>query len=111
MHTKLTTPERLKDLRVVEKKLSLQELADATDIPSSTLGNYEKDENFMDKAEYFSLQAKLTAQYLAADKQLSPKRKMMFDIEKENLFTIASALRCVPKSNDKEEDDDNDLYN
>ena len=45
MHTKLTTPERLKDLRVVEKKLSLQELADATDIPSSTLGNYEKDEN------------------------------------------------------------------
>ena len=72
---------------------------------------YEKDENFMDKAEYFSLQAKLTAQYLAADKQLSPKRKMMFDIEKENLLTIASALRCVPKSPDKEEDDDDDLYN
>lgn len=45
MHTKLTIPERLKDLRVVEKKLSLQELADATGIPSSTLGNYEKDEN------------------------------------------------------------------
>ena len=43
MHTKLTTPERLKDLRVVEKKLSLQELADATDIPSSTLGNYDDD--------------------------------------------------------------------
>ena len=38
-------PERLKDLRVVERKLSLQELADATGIPSSTLGNYEKDEN------------------------------------------------------------------
>ena len=37
MHTKLTIPERLKDLRVVEKKLSLQELADATGIPSSTL--------------------------------------------------------------------------
>ena len=45
MHTKLTIPERLKDLRVVEKKLSLQELADATGIPSYTLGNYEKDEN------------------------------------------------------------------
>lgn len=45
MHTKLTIPERLKDLRVVEKKLSLQELADATGIPCSTLGNYEKDEN------------------------------------------------------------------
>lgn len=72
---------------------------------------YEKDNKFMDKAEYFSLQAKLTAQYLAADKQLSPKRKLMFDIEKENLFTIAGALRCIPKSPDKEEDDDNDLYN
>ena len=45
MHTRLTLPERLKDLRVAEKKMSLQELSDATGIPSSTLGNYEKDEN------------------------------------------------------------------
>ena len=45
MHTKLTIPKRLKDLRVSEKRISLQELSDATGIPSSTLGNYEKDEN------------------------------------------------------------------
>lgn len=45
MHTRLTIPEQLKDLRVAEKKMSLQELSDATGIPSSTLGNYEKDEN------------------------------------------------------------------
>lgn len=45
MHTKLTIPERLKHLRVSEKRMSLQELSDATDIPSSTLGNYEKGEN------------------------------------------------------------------
>ena len=45
MHTKLTIPERLKDLRVSEKRMPLQELSDATGIPSSTLGNYEKDEN------------------------------------------------------------------
>ena len=45
MHTKLTIPERLKDLRIAEKRMSLQELSDATGIPSSTLGNYEKDEN------------------------------------------------------------------
>ena len=37
--------ERLKDLRVSEKRMSLQELSDATGIPSSTLGNYEKDKN------------------------------------------------------------------
>ena len=42
MHTRLTIPERLKDLRVAEKRMSLQELSDATGIPSSTLGNYEK---------------------------------------------------------------------
>ena len=71
---------------------------------------YEKNNNFMDKVEYFILQAKLTAQYLACDKQLSPKRKMMFDIEKENLMTIAGALRAIPKSPEKEDDDD-DLYN
>ena len=41
MHTKLTIPERLKDLRVSEKRMSLQELSDATGISSSTLGNYE----------------------------------------------------------------------
>lgn len=45
MHTKLTIPERLKDLRVSEKKMSLQELSDATGIPCSTLGNYERYEN------------------------------------------------------------------
>lgn len=45
MHTRLTIPERLKDLRVAEKRMSLLELSDATGIPSSTLGNYEKDEN------------------------------------------------------------------
>ena len=45
MHTRLTIPERLKDLRVAEKRMSLQELSDATGIPSSTLSNYEKDEN------------------------------------------------------------------
>ena len=45
MHTRLTIPERLKDLRVAEKRMSLQELSDATGIPCSTLGSYEKDEN------------------------------------------------------------------
>lgn len=45
MHTKLTITERPKDLRVSEKEMSLQELSDATGIPCSTLGNYEKDEN------------------------------------------------------------------
>lgn len=31
------------------------------------------------------------------DKQLQPKRKMLLDIEKENIMTIAGALRVIPK--------------
>ena len=38
------------------------------------------------------------------DKQIDSKRKMLLDIEKENVMTIASALRCIPKKDNKEED-------
>lgn len=41
MHTKLTIPERLKDLKVSEKRMSLQELSDATGIPSSFTDDIE----------------------------------------------------------------------
>ena len=36
---------------------------------------------------------------------MSSKRHMLFAIEKENIFTIASALRSIPKKPEKEEDD------
>lgn len=35
---------------------------------------------------------------LAFDKQIQAKRKMLFDIERENIMTIASALRSIPKT-------------
>ena len=72
---------------------------------------WESGESELKEEQYFSLQAKLTAQYLAAEKSLSPKRKMLFDIEKENLMTIAGSIRCVPKQVIKDDDDDDDLYN
>ena len=40
----------------------------------------------------------------AIDKQIQSKRKMLLDIEKENVMTIASALRSIPKKEDKETD-------
>jgi hypothetical protein len=43
---------------------------------------------------------------LALDKQLDIKRKMLLDIEKENIMTIASALRSIPKKVDKPEEED-----
>ncbi len=35
------------------------------------------------------------------DKQVQAKRKMLLDIEKENIMTIAAALRSIPKKTDK----------
>lgn len=66
-------------------------------------------ESALTPSNYFELKAKLQAQYNASLKGLRPKRKMMFDIEKENLMTIAGALRIIPMSPEKEDDDD-DLY-
>lgn len=37
----------------------------------------------------------------ALDKTLLSKRKMLLDIEKENIMTIASALRSIPKKEEK----------
>lgn len=34
---------------------------------------------------------------ISIDKQLQSKRKMLLDIEKENIMTIAAALRSIPK--------------
>jgi hypothetical protein len=34
---------------------------------------------------------------VALDKQIQSKRKMLLDIEKENIMTIAAALRSIPK--------------
>ena len=41
MQTKLTIQDRLKDLRVKDWHLTLEQLAEATGLSRSTLGNYE----------------------------------------------------------------------
>ena len=44
MYAKLTIPERLKDLRVMQKHLTLEELAEQTGLSKSALGKYEADD-------------------------------------------------------------------
>lgn len=65
---------------------------------------YEKDE--MSMSEYLSLLNDMQKNIINLDKQIQAKRKMLLDIEKENVMTIASALRSIPK---KEEKEDNPL--
>lgn len=66
---------------------------------------YEKSEEFTLK-EYFTLVNSIQKNIINLDRQIQSKRKMLLDIEKENVMTIASALRCIPK---KVEDEDNPL--
>ena len=46
----------------------------------------------------------LSRQILSYDSQIMAKRKMMFDIEKENSMTVAAGLRTIPKEPPKKED-------
>ena len=47
--------------------------------------------------------AKLSATLISYDRQVQAKRRMLLDIEKENIMTIAAALRSVPKAPEQKE--------
>lgn len=55
----------------------------------------------LDATDYFKLKMDLQKQIISLDKQIQTKRKMLLDIEKENVMTIASALRSIPKKVDE----------
>ena len=56
--------------------------------------------------EYCTEAKELVGQKLALEKALSVKRKMLMDMEKENVMTIAAGLRSIPKAPLDEEDED-----
>ncbi|MFR4564246.1 MAG: hypothetical protein ACLT5O_06865, partial [Anaerotignum sp.] len=69
----------------------------------------EKEElidNRMSVSAFYKLKNQMQKNIIDLDKQVQAKRKMLMDIEKENIMTIASALRNVPK---KEETPTNPL--
>lgn len=70
---------------------------------------YQVDGDY-DQIEIIKLQSELTGQLLSIDRQLQNKRKMMLDLEKENLMTMASALRSIPKKIVEEESDNDSLF-
>jgi hypothetical protein len=48
-------------------------------------------------SQYYKLLHNMQGNIINLDKQIMAKRKMMLDIEKENIMTIASVLRSIPK--------------
>lgn len=49
----------------------------------------------------YSIEAAMQRNLVSVDKQIQAKRKMLLDLEKENVMTIASSLRSIPKNTDK----------
>ena len=74
-----------------EKRKRTQELMD----------RLEEQSGEMEFVDFLEMQDKLAKQLISYDKQIQTKRKMLLDIEKENVMTIASALRSIPKTPEK----------
>lgn len=55
-------------------------------------------------ADFYKQRNALYSRTISLDRQIQNKRDMMLKIEKENLMTIAAALRSVPKQDPVEED-------
>ena len=50
--------------------------------------------------EAYSIEVNMQRNLISVDKQIQTKRKMLLDMEKENVMTIASSLRSIPKKTD-----------
>lgn len=60
----------------------------------------------IDAREYLQRSQSLEEMKIAAEGLLMRKRKMLLDIEKENVMTIVSSLRSIPKTPKDEAEDD-----
>lgn len=63
-----------------------------------------RDNGEMETIEYLDRKGQLQNQILACDKRIMQKRKMIFDISKENIMTIQAALRSIPMKPKKEDE-------
>ena len=57
----------------------------------------------MTLSAYYKMKNNLQSSVISLDKQIQAKRKMLFDIERENIMTISAALRSIPKKADVNE--------
>jgi len=50
---------------------------------------------------YYKMKNNIQQKIIQLDKQVQTKRKMLLDLEKENIMTISAALRSIPKKEEK----------
>ncbi|MGN0667264.1 MAG: hypothetical protein ACI4KF_12155 [Huintestinicola sp.] len=68
--------------------------------------NHSIDDRVIPALDYFKTLAQMESAVINLDKQIMSKRKMLLDIEKENIMTIAAQLRSIPKKVDGEDEED-----
>ena len=68
------------------------------DSAAHTIDQLEEDKHEFEPDDYYKMISGARKQLLDVDRQIQAKRKMLFDIEKENAMTVASALRSIPKA-------------
>lgn len=66
----------------------------------------EREAGGIPAAEYLRLLTELQKSAGALDSLCTTKRRMMLDIEKECVMTVAAALRSIPKKPEKEDQED-----
>lgn len=89
-------------VEIEERRKTYQELLAEVRQAIKKLDEADKENYVMELAEIARSMALISGQIGACDKILGSKRKMLLDIEKENIMTIASALRSIPKNVEKE---------
>ena len=78
----------------------LYAIADLQALFEETIDDYEEGDRLEFIVRFSTEMGKLNGLVVSIDKQLQTKRKMLLDIEKENVMTIASALRSIPKQSE-----------
>lgn len=65
-----------------------------------------KESGSLEYEDYAKYRMKLFDQKMALERAITSKRKALFDLERESLMTVASALRSIPKKPDDDAFDD-----
>lgn len=86
-----------------EKRESFyRDLEELTEDKDRLVASDDNESGEISLSTYYKMKHNMQQSILGLDKVLQSKRKMLMDIEKENIMTIASALRNIPKSVDKD---------
>lgn len=81
-----------------DKKNKLYELVEKLENQFEESKEYLEQEDLAKETRRFAKSiSEILGSIVDLDKQLQPKRKMLLEIEKENIMTIASALKVIPK--------------